>query len=685
MITVHFMACESCHDDLAARSGPAGMNRFPLGDHVRWQTVPHSRAPALPARLPQLCSTAPPQRRPGPIWGNVKVTRHGRIGPLLRLLSVVVVSLTTGLFKRDWRHLERIPAEGPAILAVNHVSYADPFVAARLVWDAGRIPRFLGKAPLFEVPVVGPVLRGAGQIPVRRATRAAVDSLESAVQALHRGEVVVIYPEGTVTRDDDFWPMVAKTGVARLALLVPEAQLIPVAQWGAQHAVDWYHRRFRPFPRKTVTVSVGAPVDTSPFAGRGATPQVLRELTDLVMTAVRTELADIPPAAGSGDVHRPSAGQRAQGVARAAAGRSELRAACRRCSGGDRGTRRRGGPGRVGAPRRTPVKAAVFGAGSWGTTFAKVLVDAGTPATLWARRAELARSIRDDGRNDDYLPGVRLPDGLHATHDPEEALADVDLVAFAVPAQVLRDNLTQWAAVLPPGATLVSLMKGIELGTVKRMSEVIAEVARAEPERVAVVTGPNLAGEIARKQPTATVVACIDHERAREVQAVCSAPYFRPYTNTDVVGCELGGAIKNVIALACGMCAGMGFGDNTTASLMTRGLAETARLGAALGADARTFAGLAGMGDLVATCASPLSRNRTFGERLGRGESVEQAQAAAHGQVAEGAKSCRAILDLAQRHGVDVPLTAAVEHVCFGGGSPERMVRALMSRSQKSE
>ena len=331
------------------------------------------------------------------------------------------------------------------------------------------------------------------------------------------------------------------------------------------------------------------------------------------------------------------------------------------------------------------MKAAVFGAGSWGTAFAKVLADAGTPVTLWARRPELARAIREDGRNEAYLPGVALPAGLHSTHDPQEAVAGVDLVAFALPAQSLRANLGAWADLLPPGATLVSLMKGIELGTVKRMSEVIAEVAGAGPERVAVVTGPNLAAEIARQQPTATVVACADHERALAVQAACSAPYFRPYTNTDVVGCELGGAVKNVIALACGMCAGMGFGDNTVASLMTRGLAETARLGAALGADPRTFAGLAGMGDLVATCASPLSRNRSFGERLGRGETVEQAQAAAHGQVAEGAKSCRAILDLANRHGVDVPLTAAVEHVCFGGGSPERMVHALMSRTQKSE
>jgi 1-acyl-sn-glycerol-3-phosphate acyltransferase len=238
----------------------------------------------------------------------VTFTRHGRIGPLLRFLSVVVVSLTTGLFRRDWRHLERIPKTGPAILAVNHVSYADPFVIARLVWDAGRIPRFLGKAPLFEVPVVGAVLNAAGQIPVRRASREAADSLGSAIAALHRGEIVVIYPEGTVTRDEDFWPMVAKTGVGRLALLVPEAPVIPVAQWGTQNSVDWYHHRFRPLPRKQVTISIGRPVDTGPYrsgseqstldlAGAQAepspSPQTLRALTDAIMTAVRDELADI--------------------------------------------------------------------------------------------------------------------------------------------------------------------------------------------------------------------------------------------------------------------------------------------------------------------------------------------------------------------------------------------------------
>ncbi len=331
------------------------------------------------------------------------------------------------------------------------------------------------------------------------------------------------------------------------------------------------------------------------------------------------------------------------------------------------------------------MRAAVLGAGSWGTTFAKVLVDAGNDVTLWARRQDLAERIEKEHANPDYLPHIALPDPLRATHDAELALAGAEIVAFAIPSQTLRENLTGWAPLLPRDATLISLMKGVELGTTKRMSQVIAEVADAPPDRIAVVSGPNLALEIAQEQPTATVVACADERRAATVQRACSATYFRPYTNLDVVGCELGGAVKNVIALACGIAQGMGFGGNTLASLITRGLAETARLGVVLGADPMTFAGLAGLGDLVATCASPLSRNRTFGERLGRGETLDEAQAATHGQIAEGVKSCRAVLELAQRSGVDVPITAAVEAVCFRGLTPKELLERLMSRSVKSE
>ena len=331
------------------------------------------------------------------------------------------------------------------------------------------------------------------------------------------------------------------------------------------------------------------------------------------------------------------------------------------------------------------IRAAVFGAGNWGTTFAKVLADAGNDVTLWARRPELAERIDVEHVNADYLSGVVLPQSLRATHDAAAALDGAELVAFAIPSQTLRANLTEWAPLLPVGATLVSLMKGVELGTARRMTEVIAELTGATEERIAVVSGPNLALEIAREQPTATVIACTDPARAEALQHACSTAYFRPYTNTDVVGCELGGAVKNVIALAVGIAQGMGFGDNTSASLITRGLAETSRLGVELGADPMTFAGLAGLGDLVATCSSPLSRNRSFGERLGRGESVEQAQEATHGQVAEGAKSCRPLLELAQWHGVDVPITSAVEAVCFRGMRPPAMLDLLMSRSVKSE
>jgi glycerol-3-phosphate dehydrogenase (NAD(P)+) len=292
--------------------------------------------------------------------------------------------------------------------------------------------------------------------------------------------------------------------------------------------------------------------------------------------------------------------------------------------------------------------------------------------------------VAERHENPDYLPGVPLPPGLRATADPAEALDKAEIVVLAVPAQRLRENLAGWAPAIEPDATLVSLMKGIELGTAKRMSEVIDEVAGCGADRVAVVSGPNLAREIADEQPAATVVACVEKGRAELVQRACFTPYLRSYTNTDVVGCELGGAVKNVIALAAGMAQGMGFGDNTRASLITRGLAETARLGAALGADPLTFAGLAGLGDLVATCSSGLSRNRTFGERLGRGETLEQARAAVR-TTAEGVQSCRSVLELARRVGVDVPITEGVVRVCHEGMRATDLVPMLMGRGMKDE
>ncbi|OQO90025.1 NAD(P)H-dependent glycerol-3-phosphate dehydrogenase [Saccharomonospora piscinae] len=327
----------------------------------------------------------------------------------------------------------------------------------------------------------------------------------------------------------------------------------------------------------------------------------------------------------------------------------------------------------------------VLGAGSWGTTFAKVLADAGRDVTMWARRAEVADEIRERHTNTAYLPGVPLPERLTATTDARAALDGAQAVVLAVPSQRLRENLTAWRDLLPSGAILVSLAKGVELGTHKRMSEVVADVTGGEPGDVVVVSGPNLAKEIARCQPAAAVLACADHDRAVAIQQASYTTYFRPYTNTDVVGCELGGACKNVIALSCGMAAGLGFGTNTMATLITRGLAETARLGAALGADPLTFAGLAGVGDLVATCSSPLSRNRTFGERIGRGESMTEARAAQGGQVAEGVTSCRSIRELAHGVGVDMPLTDAMYRVCHEGVDPATAGAELLGRKQKHE
>ncbi|MFV0461859.1 MAG: NAD(P)H-dependent glycerol-3-phosphate dehydrogenase [Nostocoides sp.] len=327
--------------------------------------------------------------------------------------------------------------------------------------------------------------------------------------------------------------------------------------------------------------------------------------------------------------------------------------------------------------------AAIFGTGSWGTAFAAVLADAGTDAILWGRRAAVVDQI-NAGSNEDYLPGIALPSSVRATTDPVEAVTGADLVVLAVPSQSLRANLAAWGGILTDTAAVVSLMKGVELGTTKRMSQVIVEVGGVDPARVAVLSGPNLAREIAAKQPAAAVVASSSEATAELVARACAAPYFRPYTNTDVVGTELGGAIKNVIALAVGMADGLGFGDNTKASIMTRGLAETTRLGLALGGDPVTFSGLAGVGDLIATCMSPLSRNRTFGANLGRGMSVDEVVAVTK-QTAEGVKSCDSVLQLARDVGVEVPITEQVVKVVHEGRSPAEVVGALMSRARKAE
>jgi glycerol-3-phosphate dehydrogenase (NAD(P)+) len=288
------------------------------------------------------------------------------------------------------------------------------------------------------------------------------------------------------------------------------------------------------------------------------------------------------------------------------------------------------------------------------------------------------------GRNEAYLPELALPKTVRATTDPGEALERGDVVVLAVPSQTLRANLSDWGASIPSGAPVVSLMKGVELGTTLRMSEVIAEAADVEARRVVVVSGPNLAPEIARRQPAAGVVACTDMETAERVASACATPYFRPYTDTDVIGAEVCGATKNVVALASGMAEGMGFGDNTKATIITRGLAETTRLGLALGAHPQTFMGLAGVGDLIATCMSPLSRNHSFGVRLGRGMTVDEATAELR-TTTEGVKSCQSILTLAEQHDVVMPICEQVVAVIRDGHSASEVGPRLMSRDLKAE
>jgi glycerol-3-phosphate dehydrogenase (NAD(P)+) len=329
-------------------------------------------------------------------------------------------------------------------------------------------------------------------------------------------------------------------------------------------------------------------------------------------------------------------------------------------------------------------KVAVMGAGSWGTAFGMMCVDAGEETIVWARRADVADEITSRHANGAYLPDIDLPAALEATTDPEKALSGADVVVLAVPSVGIAEQLADWGGHIPGDATLVSLIKGVDVDTLRFGSQVIADGLGCDPDRVVVVSGPNLAKECAQRQPAATVAASPDERRAARVQAAVMAPYFRVYTNLDKAGVEVAGAVKNVIALAAGMAHGMGYGDNTKATVITRGLAEMTRLGVALGGQPLTFAGLAGVGDLVATCTSPKSRNRTVGERLGRGEALDDIIASMN-MVAEGVKSSRAILGLAERAGVDMPLTQGVVAVCHAGLHPRELVAELLQRSAKPE
>jgi glycerol-3-phosphate dehydrogenase (NAD(P)+) len=329
-------------------------------------------------------------------------------------------------------------------------------------------------------------------------------------------------------------------------------------------------------------------------------------------------------------------------------------------------------------------KVAVVGAGSWGTAFATITADKGVETVLWARRSELADDINARHTNPEYLAEFELPPSLSATHDVEKAVDGAEVVVMAVPSHAFREVFRQVAPLMGNRMPIVSLTKGIERESLQRMTEVMTDEADVPGERLAVVSGPNLAREVMRRMPSASVVACSEESTCVALQELFMAPFFRVYTNPDVVGCELSGAMKNVIAISAGIADGMGFGDNSRASLITRGLAEVARLGVKLGADPLTFAGLAGMGDLVATCISPLSRNRRVGEELGRGRKLDDIVTETR-MVAEGVKTSRAVLALGQREGVDLPLTEHVVKVLYEGVSPRDMVLSLMLRSAKPE
>ncbi|MGP9680992.1 NAD(P)H-dependent glycerol-3-phosphate dehydrogenase [Brachybacterium sp. AOP3-A1-3] len=328
------------------------------------------------------------------------------------------------------------------------------------------------------------------------------------------------------------------------------------------------------------------------------------------------------------------------------------------------------------------TRLAVLGAGSWGTTFAQVLADGGADVTLWARREEVAREIREEHRNSAYLGDRLLPQTVGATSSVQEAFDGADGIVLAVPAQSMRATLESWPA-LPP-VPVLSLTKGIERGTDSRISRIIAEAGGAEPERIGVLSGPNLSGEIAERRPCASVVAAGSEELASVLATWCEAPYLRTYTSTDVVGVEIAGAVKNVIAIAVGAATGLGHGHNTTASLITRGLAEITRLGVALGGRRDTFAGLAGMGDLVATCSSPLSRNHRLGLALGRGLDV-RAAATEVGQTAEGVATARAVSELAARLGIEMPITDAVVDVVDHDARIDEVTTALLARGVRPE
>jgi len=327
------------------------------------------------------------------------------------------------------------------------------------------------------------------------------------------------------------------------------------------------------------------------------------------------------------------------------------------------------------------LKVGLLGGGSWGTTVA-ALIARNAPVLLWARNAETVREINTKHTNETYLPGARLPEKLRATADIGEAVAGADVIVMGIPSQNFRSVLQEVRKHIRPWVPIISLTKGLELDTRMRMTEIIAEVMPGHP--VGVLTGPNLAREIMAGQAAASVIAMEDATILRELQCLFSSGLFRVYTNTDVIGCELGGVLKNIIAIAVGMGDGLGAGDNTRAALITRGLAEVSRLGCAMGGQPETFAGLAGIGDMIATCTSPHSRNRHVGMELGRGKSMETISAEMF-MVAEGAKSAPAVMGLAAQYGVEMPIASDVYKVLSGETSAQRIFRGLLRVSAGAE
>ena len=329
-------------------------------------------------------------------------------------------------------------------------------------------------------------------------------------------------------------------------------------------------------------------------------------------------------------------------------------------------------------------KVAVLGSGAWGTTLGQVMVDSGQQVLIWGRNKKVVREINRRHSNRRFLKGIDLPKELKATTDIKAVLEFADVILLAIPSQTLRENLNNWKGFFPKDLPIISTLKGIEVETQLRMTEVAQQVLEIDKSRLGIITGPNLASELILRQPAGAVGASTNPEISKLIARLFKTKYFRVYTSDDLLGCELAGSAKSIIALAVGMVVGMGLGENTQATIITRGLNEVSKLGVALGANPLTFAGLAGMGDLVASCGSPLSRNRTFGEVLGKSGSMDVARTQV-AKTVEGVASSNAVLEIAHRVGVEVPVIEAVADVVSGALTPAQALDRLMEITTKAE